>query len=315
MLKTDIIWNPQGSDKKGKSAVPAHKKRFRPLEPRHLEIILQYVRFCVDEKEVRPMKFHRKCKPYKKRQSTSDLLYKAIKREVIRRPKLLCLPDIDVHFVKYNGLPRIDLYEEKSKDPNVTYVMALMGAFSLIYFQYGTGTLKYVKCVTPSYPSSFKFRDIDPTIHSKGKLESMKKPTNWSDFHWKIYEARNDPQRSSVKIGKELNVDCSTVLDKYYEILKDCEIWIPFFPNGIANYTPYVFTLKSEYEQGILEELKKLDRSSYVYKADNTLILTLFFKRELEVDSFLKMEKKGIVHNMRVSNPIHYSNVFYGNSW
>ena len=315
MLKAHLSMSSQKKDPTKKGAVSTRKKRFRPLEPRHLEIILQYVRFCVDGKDVRPTMFHHKCKPYNRKQSTYDLLRKAKKRRVIFRPRLLCLPDIDVEFVEYNGLPRIDLYREKRKDPNVTYMMALTGAFSLICFKYGKRVLQCVKCITPSYPAKIGFKDIDPTKYSKEKLKPMKRPENWSELHWAVYRARNDPQRSSIKVGKELNISCCTVLDRYYEILKDCEIWMPFFPNGYSNYTQYVLTFRTEYENGILEELKKLDRSSYLYKADDTLILVLFFDRHLEIESFLKMEKKGIVHDMRVSNPLHSINVFYEDTW
>ena len=72
-----------------------------------------------------------------------------------------------------------------------------------------------------------------------------------------------------------------------------------------------VITLKTDYEIGILSELKKLNRSSYVYKFDETLILTLFFDRHLEIDSFLKLHKKGLIHDLRVSYPLRFKNAFW----
>ena len=133
----------------------------------------------------------------------------------------------------------------------------------------------------------------------------------WTDFQWEVYRARKNPKRSSVEVGKELGVSYHTVLRGFKEILKDCCMWIPFFPHSYSNYAQYVVTLKTAYEAGIVKELKKLDRASYVYKADNTLILTLFFDRHLEIESFLKMEKNGVIHNLRVSYPVNFSNKFY----
>jgi hypothetical protein len=285
------------------------------MEPHHCKKLQQYVSYCVTKKEVRPTQFHNTYKPYERKQSTYDLLKRAIDQKLIFPPRLLCLPDLDVTFVEFNGLPRIKLYKEKDKDPNVTYIMALMGAYSLIYFEYGTRVLTYVCCTTPSYPSTATFDDIDPLKYEKKTLPEMEKPKNWSNLHWDIYRARNNPRRPSRDVGKELNVSASTVIKYFREVLKDCDIWIPFFPKGYMNYTKYVLTLKTEYETGLIKELKRLDRSSYVYKANDTLILTLFFDRELEVESFLKMEKKGIIHDLRVSFPVRFENIFYEGLW
>ena len=285
------------------------------LDTHHLEKVRQYVSYCVSEKDVSPLRFHQRFKPYTRKQSTFDLLRKAQERRVIFEPRLLCLPDIEVNFIEYTGNPLIDLYEEKKKDPNVTYIMVLTGAYSLIYFSHGTRILKFVSCTTPSYPAITHFDEIDPTQHGKGELPEMKKPENWEDLHWDVYRARKNPKRSSIKVGRELHVSYRTVLNYFNEILPTCEIWIPFFPNGYHNYANYILTLKTDYETGLVKELKKLDRSSYVYKADKTLILSLFFDRHLEIDSFLKLEKEGVIHDMRVSFPVDSSNVFYTLNW
>jgi len=276
----------------------------------HLEIIHQYVSYCVKKKDVSPTKFHHSTHPYSRKQSTFELLKKAEENLVIFSPRLLCLPDISVSFVEYSRIPLLDLYKEKKNDPNVTYVMALTGAYSLIYFSYGKRTLKYTKCTMSSFPG-ISFTEIDPTKHKKGKLEDMPKPENWDKLHWGVYKERKDPKRSSVEVGKILGVSYQTVLTRFREILKTCQIWMPFFPSGYPNYAKYIISLKTDYEIGLIEELEKLDRSSYVYKTNDTLILTIFFDRHLEIDSFLKLEKKGVIHDMRVSFPVDSSNIFY----
>jgi hypothetical protein len=280
------------------------------FEPHHLKIIHQYVKRCVEKKDVSPTRFHHAMNPYSRKQSTFDLLRKAEENSVIFGPRLLCLPDINVTFVDYTRTPLLDLYEEKKDDECVPYVIALSGAYSLIYFSYGKRTLTYTRCITPSFPG-ITFDEIDPTRHEKGKLEDIPRPENWDKLHWGVYKERNDPKRSSVDVGKVLGVSYQTVLSRFRDILKICHIWIPFFPNGYTKYANYIVTLKTDYETGLVKELKRLDRSSYVYKTNDTIILSLFFDRHLEIGKFLKLEKKGIIHDLRVSFPVDSSNIFY----
>lgn len=284
--------------------------RLKKFQLAHIKILHQYVTFCVQEKIVRSTLFHHKCKPYSRKQSTIDLINRAKKAKIIFEPQLLCIPDIDVEFYEYKTAPLIDLFEKKKNDPKVTYTMTLAGFYSLICFRYGKRSLTYVKCIIPSIPAKKHFNDIDLTVYNKESLPEMRKPEKWDALDWKIYKERKYPTASSVKIGQKLGVTYVTVLNRYKKILKDCQIWIPFFPNGYKKYAQYVVTLKTAYETGLVKELKKLDRSSYVYKAGDTLILSLFFDRHLEIEKFLYLEKLGMIHDVRISFPLRYSNVF-----
>jgi hypothetical protein len=189
--------------------------------------------------------------------------------------------------------------------------MALVGTFSLIYFKQGKRNLTFAACTTPSYPARIHVDHIDPTTYKKGVLPEIQGPTTWDVLDWEIYKERRNPTTSSVKIGQKLGISYDTVLVRYKKILNDCQIWMPFFPKGYKKYVPFVLTLKTDYETGILNELKKLDRSSYIYKVDNTLILTLFFDKRLEIDSFLQLEKRGVIHDLCVSFPLKFHNKFW----
>ncbi len=280
-------------------------------EAHRIEVIHDYVRYCVETKDVKVTTFHHKNHPYSRKQSTIDLINRAKERKIIFPPRILCLQDTEAHLIGYKNVPVINLYKEKKNDPEVYLVTALSGAHSLIYFRKGPKNLTFVACTTPSYPAQIHFDEIDITTYPKGVLPEMSSPKTWDDLDWKIYMERNDPTESSVKIGEKLGVTCRTVLTRFKKILEDCQIWIPFFPNGYANYVPYIVTLRTEYETGILHELKKLDRSSYVYKADGTLILTLFFDRRLEIDGFLELHEKGLIHDVCVSYPLKSYSKFW----
>lgn len=276
-----------------------------------IKVIYDYVRYCVETKDAKVTTFHHKFHPYERKQSTIDLINKAKERKLIFAPRIFCFHDAKARLIEYKYVPVVDLYEEKKKDPCVYMVTALSGAYSLIYFKRGGKNLTFVTCTTPSYPALTSFTEIDITTYRKGELPEMQPPQSWDQLDWKIYELRRNPLTSSVKIGEKLGVTFQTVLTRYKNILKNCEIWLPFFPNEYANYVPYMVTLKTDYETGILSELKKLDRSSYLYKFDSTLVLTLFFDKHLEIDSFLNLEKIGMIHDLRVSYPL----ISYNKLW
>ena len=78
----------------------------------------------------------------------------------------------------------------------------------------------------------------------------------------------------------------------------------------------YVFlTFKTEYETGLLNALKKLDRTSYLYKYRDMIILIAFLLPEplsynSAVDKFKELEEVGIIHDLRVSIPREWHNTF-----
>jgi hypothetical protein len=57
----------------------------------------------------------------------------------------------------------------------------------------------------------------------------------------------------------------------YLKILKDCKSLVAFYPKGYSDYNRLLVTFKTEYETGLRESLGKLDRSSYLWKSDDTI--------------------------------------------
>jgi hypothetical protein len=276
------------------------------MEAHHLDIVYAYVQYCIETKEVRYSKFHRWYKPFNRKQSTFRLLNRAVEEKIIFPPRIFCIQKVKAELVEHKKVPLVDQFERISAHEETFYALLLLGAHSLLYFSRSyTGTnLKYAKCIFPSYPQKKEIQNIDPCLHEPGKLPIMT-PPDWSSFDWKVYMMRNDPLVSSIKIGKALDVSHRKVLDSYWRILKDCTIWIPFFPQGYGNYTQYYLSFETEYETGFVKELKRIDRSSYVYKIDDVMLLNLFFEKRLEIDSILQLEKKGIIHDLRVSSPMY----------
>ncbi|MGD2250333.1 MAG: hypothetical protein PVF58_18190 [Candidatus Methanofastidiosia archaeon] len=277
------------------------------MKEHHLEIIYDYVRYCTKTKDVRHLRFHNAYNPYKKKQSTFKLINRAISQQIIFPPRLFCIQKAKVKLLDHKDHLQVEQFEKEKKLQNTYYVVLLLGSHSLLSFSVSDSqsdtNLSFARCTFPTYPSEKKISDIDPCCHGAGKLPVME-PPDWSPFEWKVYYERNNPVASSVKIGEKLKVSYRTVLNAYYRIVEDCTIWIPFFPLGYENYVQYLVSLQTDYEIGLIEELKKIDRSSYIYKIDDTILLNLFFKRQIEIDSILKLEKKGEIRNLRVSSPL-----------
>lgn len=276
------------------------------MKEHHLEIVYNYVRYCIETKDVRHLRFHKIYKPYSRKQSTFNVLNKALSEQVILPPRIFCIQNVKVKLLEHRDSLLVNQFEREKELEDTYYVVLLLGSHSLLSFSKSkTETnLKFAQCTFPKYPSKKKISELDPEIHKPGKLPVMKPPSNWRTFDWKVFNERRDPLRSSVEVGSILKVSYGTVLNSYNRIIQDCTIWIPFFPLGYEKYLRVLISFKTDYEVGFAEELKKIDRSSYIYKIDDTILLTLFFEKHLEVDSILDLERKGIIHDLRVSSPL-----------
>ena len=275
------------------------------MEAHHLEIVYNYVEYCTSTKDVRHLRFHNKYKPFDRKQSTFKVLRKALTNQVIFPPRLFTIQNVTVKLLDHKDSLLVEQFEEESTSPDTYYALLLVGSHSLLSFSKAElqTNLRFAQCIFPTYPSQKKINEINPCLHEPGKLPVMN-PPDWTPFEWDVFMRRRDPLTSSVKIGEMLGVSHKTVLDAYNRIVKDCTIWIPFFPLGYENYTKYFISFKTDFETGFIEELKKVDRSSYVYKIDDTILLNLFFEKHLKIDSILHLEKKGVIHNLRVSSPL-----------
>ena len=117
-----------------------------------------------------------------------------------------------------------------------------------------------------------------------------------------------DPTVSYWEVSQSLEGSWQTVKRHYKKILKDCKVWAAFYPHGYRYYSQALLTFKTEYEVGLREELSMLDRSSFLFKFDNTLILHLFYDNSIQHYAFSRLKKEGKIHDLHVSIPVrHFS--------
>ena len=113
------------------------------------------------------------------------------------------------------------------------------------------------------------------------------------------------PTISYSKVGR-ISVSWMTIRRRFQEI-KDCKVLIAFFPREYKGHSRLLATFKTDYEIGLEKALKKVDRSSYLWKFDEKIILTLFIDNYNDATARLsELEDRGLIVDLYVSTPIRY---------
>lgn len=251
---------------------------------------------------------HKRYSSYKAVSSTTDLLKSAVDSQVFIGPRIFLNAHLDVELFSredVSNLESLELWNSAVSDPSVTYAVLLSGAYSLLVFRRGATLLTYAEAVKPVFPARKALEDIRPS--KTGELPQDPYPRNWEELDWKVYDYMKYPMRFSFRdVGKRLGISWMTVRDHYNKIVKDCKVWNSFFPRGLPNYYHAFMTFQTEYEIGLRDELMKLDRTSFMYKFEKIIALFTYWDDQKPHNTFLNLEKEGIIHDLRVSIPIQW---------
>jgi len=271
-----------------------------------LNAIYQFYTAYLQKPRTSGREMHRKYSSYRCRESTLSTIEYALENEILIGPYIYCNRHESVILLKDVNNP-LDLLEKKKKDPSTTYAIALCGNYSFLSFVLGKiqHKLKYAEITRPSFPGRITPEEL--TFDSLGELEPDSFPESWNEFDWKVYHRMRDPSISYLEVGKELGVSFMTVKRHFQKIIKDCKPMIAFFPRGYRGYSKALLTFKTKYEVGVKEALEKLDRSSYLWKFDDTIVLNLFVEDyNATCERFKEMEKIGMIDDFGASIPIRY---------
>lgn len=258
---------------------------------------------------VKYSQFHRKYHPYSREQSTVDLINAAYTHEVITGPVLYANVGIEVKLMDSIDDP-LGYLKECKKDKKTTLAYALHGDWSFIHFKYGASMLKFTDSILPhSYPSSGKYIEDIEIEEQKGNLPEDPYPHGWSDEHWDIYNALRMPRSLTFRgVGKKVGLSWQSVKKYFYEVLKQCKVLSCFFPLGKEGYSYQLVTFKTDYEIGLMKALKKLNRTTYVYKTNEIVILVLCLiprpkDFNISTNKFKEIEEEGFIHDLHVCTP------------
>lgn len=276
------------------------------VESGRIDTVYQFFLAYIDDPRISKMELHRGFSSYKTKDATYGLLETARKEQILVGPKIWCNSGFDVELIEKTEKDPLDLYDEFTQDPSVTYIMALEGAFSFLLFRKGASRMKFAEAVKPSYPAKSNIEEI--RLEKSGELPQDPYPHGWNEKDWSVYDHMRDPTVAYWQVGQALEDSWQTIKRHYKKIEKDCKVWMAFYPHGYRYYSQALLTFKTEYEIGLKEELSMLDRSSFLFKFDNTLILHLFYDHSIQHYAFSRLEKEGRIHDLHVSIPVrHFS--------
>jgi len=272
------------------------------------EDLLAFVKALSKNPRTSVRELHRQYSHYKRRRSTSDLLHNAREDRIILGPKMWCNSGCDLEIFENVDDP-LFLLDVLKKRKEITYVTALIGNPPVICFKDGGNMLKYAEAIIPTFPAKKTVKDI--SLEKKGLLKEDEYPHNWNDTDWSVFYNMRDPSVSFVAAGQKLDISWHTVKDHYEKVLQDCKVWISFFPEGYRSYQQSYVFFKTEYEVGLREELGKLDRSTFIYKFEDKILLHLFLDELLDNRVFYDLKRKGKVHDLHVTVPLGWYSAYW----
>ena len=286
------------------------------FKEKHLKILLNYCKMTKVNPRIEYSKFHKIYHPYSREQSTIDLINAAYKQRVITGPVLYANVGIEVELLDDVDDP-LDYLRICKEDKKTTLAYALHGDWSFIRFKYGASMLDFADAVLPhSYPNSGKYIEYIKIEEKKGKVPEDPYPHGWSDEHWEIYRILGAPRSLTFRdVSNQIGLSWDSVKKYFNEVLKQCKILSCFFPLGKEGYSHQIMTFKTGYETSILNALENLDRTTYVYKTREIIILILFlvprpFDFNVSTNTFKELEEKGYIRDLHVCTPRQWHYTF-----
>lgn len=273
------------------------------VELKDSQAAYELLQLYLENPRIKKKQIREEISPYSTYIATKEFLKRIRQEGIIFGPELWINSGFVVELIKNRKKSCLDLFEKYKEDSQTTYVIALIGEYSLLCFRRGASILKNAICVIPSFPAKKRIPEIELT--EKGVIERAKYPNNWDDLDWKVFNSmENDPNRSFGIVGGELRVSWTTVQTHFKKILKESAIWVSFFPKGYNYYQQALLKFKSKYEENLIKELEMIDRSSFLYKYDDTLLLLLYYEDYKDLKKFELLKKERKISNLSFSAPI-----------
>lgn len=284
------------------------KNKLRYTE-KQLSIVLSFCKAIEKDPRISYSEFHRKTGDYSRKQSTIDLLNKAYQQNVIVGPYIYCNRNLEVNLQKNDRNP-FKLLEEAKKNKEITFALALGGDWSFLSLKRTNGSkniLNHVSTIIPNHNAKCKIKDL--YFEEEGKLDNDPCPQGWDELDWKVYGEMGAPRKVSItEVANKLNFSWKYIKKRFNKIMCQCKNLCYYLPLGYLGYHYIFLTFKTKYEVGLKKSLKKLDRSSYLQRFNDTIMLTLFLEPEahsytVAIDRFKELKEIGLIDDLLISIP------------
>lgn len=286
------------------------KKNRLGFTERQLFIILSFCRTMEKNPRLAYSRFHREHSDYSRKQSTIYILNKAYEQNVIVGPYIYCNRELEVELQKNDRSP-FELLEEAKKDRRVTYALALGGEWSFLALRMTDGksknVLNHVSTIMPDYTAKSRIEDL--YFEEEGKLEDDPLPQGWDELDWQVYRQLGAPREVTIRdVADRLNFSWKYIKERFDKIMCQCKCLCYYLPLGYSGYHYIFLTFKTKYETGLKKSLARLDRSSYLQRFNETIMLTLFLEPEphsysVAIDKFKELKEVGLIYELRISIP------------
>ena len=283
----------------------------RPFSVKHFQLLLTWCKILKIDPRISYSKFHKDYSFYSRRQDTVKLINKGYRHAIITMPKLYANTGFEVEFFDDMNNP-MKFLEKCQTDGETTLAFALRGDWNFIRFKPGASMVSFYDSVLPSFFSSNNSLIENLSFEEKGKLPVDPYPHGWFDEHWEIYNLLRKPRNEKMgDVVKMSGFSWDKVLKCFNEVYPQCKVLSSFFPLGREGYSLQLLTFKTEYEIGVLKALKKLNRTSYLYKANGVIILWLYliprpYDVNISTRKFCDLQEKGYIRDLHVCTPINW---------
>ncbi len=276
--------------------------------PEKLETLYKFHLALGNDPKISVKKLHESYSHFSSRQSSITLFNYCKEKEIIIGPFLYCNFGLSVTFLKRCRSPLRFLDKFRTgNNPYIYRATALCGDYSFMIFSPGKNKIQYAESITPSFPGQKSIPDLTFIFDEKCNLPIDPYPNGWGELDWKIFHCMRDTAIPFYKVGSKLKVSWMTVKRHYEKILHDCKVMVAFFPLGQRGYDQILFVFQTDYEGSLRNSLQQLDRTSYLWKSNDEIILTVFTKFYNETcEKFKEMEENGLIRNLRISTPIRH---------
>ncbi|KYK36417.1 MAG: hypothetical protein AYK19_08895 [Theionarchaea archaeon DG-70-1] len=216
-------------------------------------------------------------------------------------------------------------FQTLSADTNISRVLFLSGIYdffvtsrhtNLDLRKHNVSICKKTWLYTPHYtiPHGWKntMREalmlFGSSTLEKGNLErELEDFLPWDDIHWNIFYSMKDDVRTEFKtVAGKTGVTSSTVKRHFYQtVLPYCNTSHYFFPKGYEYYNQSFIIVKSDFEKGLVDSLRKLPCTTYVYPLEEEIVLSIFHEGINDLmKAFQKMEEAGYIRSHLLLVPL-----------
>ena len=284
------------------------KKNLAGFTDLQLSLLLRYCYFIKKNPKMYFSEIHRNLSSYSRTSTTVNSIKNALLARVIWGPYLFTNGGVEASLFHNIDNPR-KFYEECLKDKSTNLVVLSHGHWPIFLCKQGANTLQFHDSILPNNGHFLSNSIENIFFEEKGILPNDVYPHKWFEKHWDVYHCLKYPRDKTFReAGKELGIDWVSTRKYFLEVLEQSKVMMNFFPLGIESYSPLLVTLKTEYEIGFLKGLKALNRTTYIYKVNNILILYIFVspipkEHNFFTDKFQRLEEMGLIHDLHISTP------------